>query len=78
MKINELSKHFNEVVEVSGFVDNIRNLQYVIFIVLRDRSGKIQITIEKEDNDELVKSIENLTNESTITVIVIHLNIFCN
>ncbi len=69
MKINELSKHFNEVVEVSGFVDNIRNLQYVIFIVLRDRSGKIQITIEKEDNDELVKSIENLTNESTITVI---------
>ena len=68
MKISELNKHYNELVEINGFVDNIRILQYVIFIILRDRSGKVQITIEKEGNEKLLDIIEGLTCESTISV----------
>ena len=70
MKINELKNHFNEEVVVSGFVDNVRNLQWVQFIVLRDDSSKVQITIEKSDeaNKELIEIVNNLTNESTIKV----------
>lgn len=68
MKISELNKHYNELVEINGFVDNIRILQYVIFIILRDRSGKVQITIEKEGNEKLLNIIEGLTCESTISV----------
>ena len=68
MKISELNKHYNEVVEINGFADNIRILQYVIFIILRDRSGKVQITIEKEGNEKLLNIIEGLTCESTISV----------
>ena len=68
MKISELNKHYNEIVEINGFVDNIRILQYVIFIILRDRSGKVQITIEKEGNEKLLNIIEGLTCESTISV----------
>ena len=68
--LDELKSHFGEEVTVSGFVDNIRNLQWVQFIVLRDEVGKVQITIEKSDekNSELVEIVNNLTVESTITV----------
>lgn len=70
MKINELSKHYNEKVTISGFVDNIRNLQWVQFVILRDETGKVQITIEKseEKNKELVETINELSIESTIKV----------
>ena len=70
MKISELKNHFEEEIEVSGFVDNIRNLQWVIFLILRDKTGKVQITIEKseEENKKLIEIVNNLTLESTIKV----------
>lgn len=69
ININELNNHFNEEIEVQGFVDNIRNLQYVQFIILRDGTGKLQMTIEKnDDNKELVQIVDNLTLESTVMV----------
>ena len=70
MTISELKNHFDEKIEVSGFVDEIRNLKWVQFVVLRDHTGKVQITIEKseEKNKELVEIIDNLTVESTLRV----------
>lgn len=70
MKIKELNKHFNEEVEVEGFIDNIRNLQWVQFVILRDKTGKVQVTIEKEpsENQELVETINHLTLESTVKI----------
>ncbi len=70
MTIKELSEHFSKEITVSGFVDEIRNLKWVQFVVLRDQTGKVQITIEKseEKNKELVEIIDNLTVESTIKV----------
>ena len=70
IKINELNKRFEEEVVVSGFVDEIRNLKWVQFVVLRDETGKVQITIEKseEANKELVEIVDNLTVESTLKV----------
>ena len=68
--IGELKNHFDEIVTINGFVDEIRNLKWVQFIVLRDSTGKVQITIEKseEKNNDLVKLVNNLTVESTIKV----------
>ena len=68
--LKDLKEHFDEEVTVSGFVDNVRNLQWVQFIVLRDETGKVQITIEKSDeaNKELVAIVDELTPESTIKV----------
>ena len=45
--LSELKNHFDEEVTVSGFVDEVRNLKWVQFVVLRDATGKVQITIEK-------------------------------
>ena len=70
MFINELKNHFDEEVTISGFVDEVRNLKWVQFIVLRDHTGKVQITIEKseEKNKKLVELVDNLTVESTLKV----------
>ena len=70
ININELSNYYDQEVEISGFVDNIRNMQWVQFIVLRDTTGKVQITIEKseEQNKEMVELVDSLTIESTISV----------
>lgn len=68
--LNELKNYYEREVEVSGFVENIRDLQWVQFVILKDITGKVQITIEKseEKNKELVKLISNLPLESTIKV----------
>lgn len=63
-----LNNYLDKEVTLQGFVDNIRDLQYVQFVILRDSTGKVQMTIEKEDNDELVDIISNLSLESTIKV----------
>ena len=70
MTIDEIKNHFDEDVTISGFVDEIRNLKWVQFVVVRDQTGRVQITIEKseEANKELVEIIDNLTVESTIKV----------
>ena len=70
IKINELNNYFDQEIEISGFVENIRNMTWVQFIVIRDTTGKVQITIEKseEKNKELVEIVNELTVESTIKV----------
>ncbi|MFV0275026.1 MAG: aspartate--tRNA(Asn) ligase [Bacilli bacterium] len=71
MKVNidKLSLNFNNEVTISGFVDTIRDLQYVQFLVIRDNTGKVQATIEKNDeNKELNEIVSTLTNESTVYI----------
>lgn len=70
ISINELKNHFDEEVVVSGFVDNIRNLQWVQFVILRDNTAKVQVTIEKSEdaNKEMVELIETLPLESTVKI----------
>lgn len=68
IKINELDNYFNKDIQLSGFVDSIRILQYVVFIILKDETGKVQITIEKEDNSKLLDTINLLKIDSVIQV----------
>ena len=66
-----MSHHYGEKVVVSGFVENIRNLQWVLFLVLNDGTGKVQVTIEKSDesNQELISIVNSLTLESTVKIV---------
>lgn len=68
--MKDLKKYYEKEITIEGFVDNIRNLQWVQFIILKDDTGKVQITVEKslEENKELVEIVNNLTIESTIKV----------
>lgn len=51
---------------VSGFVENIRNKKTMCFIVLRDISGKLQLTIEKEKHPELEEVLSKITVDTVI------------
>lgn len=70
INIENLNNYFEKEVTISGFVDNIRNLQWVQFVILRDATGKVQITIEKseEKNKQMVEIIDSLPLESTVKI----------
>ncbi len=53
---------------VSGFVENLRNKRTMAFIVLKDITGKLQVTLEKEKYPELAAIVDTLTLNSVITV----------
>ncbi|MBS7401557.1 MAG: aspartate--tRNA(Asn) ligase [Eubacteriales bacterium] len=55
-------------VKIAGFVENLRNKSAMQFIVLRDISGKVQITVEKAKLPEIAKIIDGVTVESVLTV----------
>lgn len=64
-----LSEYLEQEITIEGFVDSIRDLQYVQFLVIRDTTGKIQVTIEKnEENNKLNEIVSNLTTESTVKI----------
>ena len=68
--VNELSKHLNEKITFEGFVDTIRDKKWVMFVILRDSKGKVQMTIEKseEKNASLLELMSNITVDSVIKV----------
>lgn len=55
-------------VKVQGFVERVRNTSAMAFLVLRDRTGKVQVTIEKAAHPEFAEELNNLTPESVVTV----------
>lgn len=46
--INEAQKAIGGTVKVQGFIENLRNSKYMAFIVLKDITGKLQITVERK------------------------------
>ena len=55
------------VCKVQGFVENFRNKRTMAFIVVRDITGKLQITIEKEKHPEFTEMLDKLTIHSVVT-----------
>lgn len=56
----------NESSRVSGMVKKVRNTKYMVFVVLQDRSGKIQVSIDKQ-NEELTNKALEITTGSIVS-----------
>lgn len=71
-----LNEYLEQEITIEGFVDNIRILQYVNFLIIRDTTGKVQVTIEKnESNKKLTEIASTLTPESTVKITgILHKN----
>lgn len=71
-----LEEYLNQEITIEGFVDNIRILQYVDFLIIRDTTGKVQVTIEKNTSNEfLTKIVSTITPESTVKITgILHKN----
>lgn len=69
IEIKNLNKHYNENIEIQGFVESLRDLQYVQFLVVTDGTDKVQVTIEKnEENQNLNQIVSDMTIQSTVKV----------
>ena len=68
--VNELNNYINKEITFSGFVDTVRDKKWVQFVILRDSTGKVQLTIEKSEeiNNEMVELISSITHDSVIKV----------
>ena len=53
--------------KVGGFVANIRLKKTMAFLVLRDRTGQLQLTIDRAAHPEFEDALQRLTVESVIT-----------
>ena len=65
-RVNLKNIKLGEVNHVAGFVENIRNKKSMCFIVLRDVTGKLQITIEKAKHPEMEDLLNQITVDSVI------------
>jgi aspartyl-tRNA synthetase len=58
-----------ESVTVAGWAHEIRDLGGIAFLIVRDRTGKIQVKFEKDAmDDDLVRAGTDLTRESVVRV----------
>ncbi len=55
-------------VEFQGFIENLRDKKNMQFVVIRDLSGKIQITVIKSERPEIAEIFSHATLESTVKV----------
>lgn len=66
--IADAIKSPGQQVLVQGFVDNLRDSKKMAFIVLKDITEKIQITVDKQAHPELLETVGRLTGDSVISV----------
>jgi nondiscriminating aspartyl-tRNA synthetase len=65
----ELSSHKGETVTIAGWVDNVKELPNFRFIVIRDRSGLMQVTVDKKKSpQEIEQSTRDLKLHDVIAV----------
>lgn len=66
--IELLSENLNKEVRVAGWVDTIRDQKRMKFVILRDHTGSVQLTIDCQEKEELGQLVSKLTPESALVV----------
>jgi aspartyl-tRNA synthetase len=65
--VKDVSKHLDNDVEVSGWVQNIRTVGSIIFLEIRDVSGVVQVVVAKKGNEQTFEHLKSLPRESVVT-----------
>ncbi len=68
MAFEELKKEAGKTVSISGFVEELRLLGNLAFIILRRRQGTLQIIAKKKETPELFEELSKITCESVVNV----------
>ncbi|HBP00412.1 TPA: aspartate--tRNA(Asn) ligase [Candidatus Uhrbacteria bacterium] len=62
-------EHEGQNVRVCGWVEHIRNKKQIVFLVIRDQTGSVQVTYIKSDGTaEWTEHLEGLTLESAVDI----------
>jgi aspartyl-tRNA synthetase len=66
--IKDLDQHIEEQIKIQGWLHTLRDQKSMQFLIIRDRSGLVQVAHWKKGNLELAKIISNLGTESALTI----------
>ena len=66
--VKDLKNYIGKEINFSGFIDTVRDKKWVQFIILRDSTGKVQATVEKENNDAMVELVSSLSHDSVVSI----------
>ncbi len=58
----------NEQTTISGFVTKVRDTKYMVFLMLKDNSGEIQVSFSKEDNASIIEEVLKSTVGSVVEI----------
>ena len=61
-------ENYGKTITVTGWVEDIRNIGSIAFIILRDRKGTLQITALKKKAPEIFEKLVTISRESVISV----------
>lgn len=64
--IKELNE--NELSRIAGFVSKVRDTKYMVFLILKDVSGEIQVSFSKEEQASLVEEALKCTIGSVVRI----------
>ena len=62
------AEHAGQEIKLCGWVDQVRDFGGAIFIVLRDRYGRVQVVAAPESGEELVEQAKNLRGEFVLQI----------
>jgi aspartyl-tRNA synthetase len=66
--VSDLAEIVDGEVKVQGWVQLVRDQKRMTFLILRDETGVVQVTIDNEANKELAEVALGLTAESAISI----------
>jgi len=66
--IGDLRQAIGQKVKISGWLQVLRDQKKMQFLVVRDRTGAVQVVFEKKADPELAEVISTLGSESAITL----------
>lgn len=68
--ISQLGNHLDQEVLLKGWVQDLRNLSKIKFLILRDRTGDMQtIALKGTTEDASFAALGNITNESVVEIV---------
>ncbi len=66
--IKDLADHIEEQVTIKGWLHTLRDQKNMQFLILRDRTGLVQVAHWKKGNPELADLISTIGTESALTI----------
>ncbi len=66
--IKDLNEHIEQQVIIKGWLHTLRDQKNMQFLIIRDRTGLVQVAHYKKGNLELAETISTLGTESALTI----------
>ena len=66
--IKDLPEHIDQQVLIQGWLQTLRDQKNMQFLIIRDRTGLVQVAHYKKGNLELAETISTLGTESALTI----------